>query len=237
MSDLVYPPVIAGVKAMFRLLDLRIRTEGTEHVPTDGGAVLASNHISYLDFAFCGLAAQPSGRLVRFMAKQEIFAHRVGGPLMRGMKHISVDRDFGLSSYRSALARLKAGEVIGIFPEGTISTSFEVAELKPGAVRLAAAADVPVIPMAVWGGQQIWTKGRPRRLTQRHVPISIIVGEPLRPGRRDDPVASAALLRERICALVERARLGYPDRPAAPAQGTSAQGTSAQVTPAPGGPA
>ena len=53
---------------------------------------MAINHIGYLDFTFAGLAARKSGRLVRFMAKQEVFGHRIAGPLMRGMRHIPVDR-------------------------------------------------------------------------------------------------------------------------------------------------
>ena len=78
MSDLVYPPVILAAKTMFRALDLQIDLAGGGHIPRSGGAVLASNHVSYLDFIFCGLAAQPSRRLVRFMAKQSIF--RAGWP-------------------------------------------------------------------------------------------------------------------------------------------------------------
>lgn len=84
MSDRVYPPVIALAKTAFRVLDLRIDVQGAEHVPTTGGAVIACNHISYLDFILCGFAAQPARRLVRFMAKQEIFANRVAGPLCVG---------------------------------------------------------------------------------------------------------------------------------------------------------
>lgn len=214
--DVVYPPVIAAAKIMFRALDLRIRLDGGQHVPRTGGAVLASNHVSYLDFIFCGLAAQPSKRLVRFMAKQSVFDNRVSGPLMRGMHHIPVDRDFGLSSYKTALERLKSGEIVGVFPEATISESFTVKETKSGAARLAAAAGVPLIPMAVWGGQRLWTKGRPRTLTRRHVPITILVGEPMHPTRRDGHQAVSDELRQRISALVERAQREYPDAPSGP---------------------
>ncbi|QSB14016.1 1-acyl-sn-glycerol-3-phosphate acyltransferase [Natronosporangium hydrolyticum] len=216
MSDLVYPPVIALARTMFRLLDLRITIEGAEHIPATGGAVLASNHVSYLDFIFCGLAARPSRRLVRFMAKQEIFAHRIGGPLMRGMHHIPVDREAGLSSYRAALAALTAGEVVGVFPEATISQSFTVKEHKSGASRMAASAGVPLVPMAVWGTQRLWTKGRPRTLTRRHTPISIVVGEPLRPARRDNQTEVGAELHNRMSALLDRAQRDYPDSPAGP---------------------
>src|ERR1051325_3170153 len=126
MPDRVYPPVIAAAKLLFRVLDLRITVDGAHHVPTTGGAVLASNHVSYLDFVFAGYGAVPSRRLVRFMAKDEVFRNRVSGPLMRGMHHIPVDRSAGQESYRQALAALGGGEVVGIFPEATISRSFTV---------------------------------------------------------------------------------------------------------------
>ncbi|MFI5838153.1 lysophospholipid acyltransferase family protein [Catenuloplanes sp. NPDC051500] len=215
MSEVVYPPVISAVKVMFKVLDLKIRVEGSDNVPREGGAVLASNHIGYLDFIFAGFGAHPSKRLVRFMAKQEVFAHRIGGPLMRGMKHIPVDRDAGIQSYRDALTALKSGEVVGIFPEATISTSFTVKDVKSGATRLAMSAGVPLIPVAVWGTHRLWTKGRPRNLTRRHTPITILVGEPLHPTRKDNMDVVNAELRARMTALVDKAQREYPDKPAA----------------------
>lgn len=209
MSDVVYPPVIGLAKTLFRVLDLRITVEGGEHIPRQGGAVLASNHVSYLDFIFAGFGAQPSKRLVRFMAKQEIFANRIAGPLMRGMHHIPVDRSAGLGSYKAALAALKDGEVVGVFPEATISQSFTVKDIKSGAERMAAAAGVPLIPMALWGTQRMWTKGRPRKLVQRHLPVSIIVGEPMTVKRGE----GQAELRRRMSALLDRAQQEYPDKP------------------------
>ncbi|SFQ44434.1 1-acyl-sn-glycerol-3-phosphate acyltransferases [Amycolatopsis arida] len=216
--ELVYPPVVLAAKAMFRVLDLRLRVDGAEHIPATGGAVIACNHVSYLDFVFCGLGAQPAGRLVRFMAKQEIFANRIAGPLMRGMRHIPVDRGAGKTSYAEAVARLRAGEVVGVFPEATISRSFTVKALKSGAVRMAAEANVPVVPMAVWGTQRLWTKGRPRRLTQRHLPISILAGAPLRPAAADDPDALTTELRARMSALLDKVQAEYPESPATDAE-------------------
>ncbi|MDP9792231.1 1-acyl-sn-glycerol-3-phosphate acyltransferase [Catenuloplanes nepalensis] len=198
---------------MFRALDLKIRIEGAENVPRAGGAVLASNHIGYLDFIFAGLGAQPAGRLVRFMAKHEVFKHPISGPLMRNMKHISVDREAGVQSFRDALTALKSGEMIGIFPEATISTSFTVKEFKSGATRMAMSAGVPLIPVAVWGTHRMWTKGRPRTLTRRHTPITILIGEPLEVNRKDDVNVATAELRRRITALVDRAQREYPDKP------------------------
>ncbi|MEV6487693.1 lysophospholipid acyltransferase family protein [Actinoplanes sp. NPDC051633] len=207
--ELVYPPVIGLAKTMFRVLDMRITIEGAEHIPTTGGAVLASNHVSYLDFVFCGLAAQPSKRLVRFMAKQSVFAHRVSGPLMRGMKHIPVDRSAGAASFAEAEAALRRGEVVGVFPEATISESFTVKALKTGAARLARAAQVPLIPMVVWGPHRLWTKGRKKDLTKRHVPVLIKVGPPL-PAVED----ATWMLRERLGGLLDAVQRAYPEKPA-----------------------
>lgn len=214
--DRVYPPVITFAQTAFRVLGSRIDVKGGEHVPRSGAAVLASNHVSYLDFIFAGWGARPSRRLVRFMAKESVFRHRVSGPLMRGMKHIPVDRHAGSNSYREALKALRAGEVIGVFPEATISRSFTVKEIKNGAVRMAVATRAPLVPVAVWGGQRLWTKGHPKRLLQRNVPILVRVGEPLHPQRGDDPVEAAAELRARMQALLDAAQREYPGAPSGP---------------------
>ena len=84
---------------------------------------MAINHVGYFDFTYAGYAARSAGRLVRFMAKSEVFDHRVAGPLMRGMKHISVDRSAGAASFRRAIEVLRSGEIVGVFPEATISMS------------------------------------------------------------------------------------------------------------------
>ena len=101
--DLVYPPVIASAYGAFSLLGLKFTLQGADHVPRTGGAVLASNHVSYLDFIFCGRAARPSHRLVRFMAKKSTFDHKVSGPIMRSMHHIPVDRSAGAGAYSHAV--------------------------------------------------------------------------------------------------------------------------------------
>lgn len=213
MRDLVYPPVILTARALFAGLGLRFRIEGAQHVPRVGGAVIASNHVSYLDFAFVGYGTREAGRLVRFMAKESVFRHPVSGPLMRGMHHIPVDRSAGSGAFREALAMLKAGELVGVFPEATISRSFELKEFKAGAARMAQAAGVPLVPTVVWGGQRIYTKGRPRDFRGRGKALTIAFGEPLTPGRRDNGDAVTAELKNRMAALLARAQQTYPDRP------------------------
>lgn len=98
---------------------------------------------------------------------------------MRGMHHISVDRNNGSASFVAALRLLKTGEIVGIFPEGTISTSFEIKALKSGAVRLAIGADVPVIPTIVWGGQRVYTKGVKPNFKRKKIPVSVSFGDQL----------------------------------------------------------
>lgn len=208
MRDLTYPPVIGACKAAFRLLGQRFVMSGTDHVPRSGGVLLACNHISYVDFIYGGLAANPSGRRVRFMAKRELFSHKLTGPLMRSMHHIEVDRGSGEKSFRTAVDYLNAGEAVGIFPEATISRAMELKELKTGAVRLAAEAGVPLLPVALWGTQRMVTKDHPRDFS-RGKTISIRVGEPLHPTGAD-PVAETAELKASLAALLDASIREYP---------------------------
>ena len=81
---------------------------------------------------------------------------------MRSLHHIEVDRGDGLASYRTAVEYLRAGEAVGIFPEATISRAMELKEFKTGAVRIAAEAGVPLVPVVLWGTQRMMTKDHPR---------------------------------------------------------------------------
>lgn len=213
MADLVYPPVIGAVKGLWKVLGLKFDFQGQENLPSPehGGAILAINHVSYLDFALVGTAALPMKRYVRFMAKKEIFDNRIAGPLMRGMHHICVDRSSGSASMVAALRALHDGEIIGIFPEGTISVSFEIKELKSGAVRLSQGAGVPVIPTIIWGSQRLWTKKVKRNLTQRGVPISVSFGSPLYFDKDSDVEKGERELRETMIAMLHQVQGSYPD--------------------------
>ncbi|MGH3362359.1 MAG: lysophospholipid acyltransferase family protein [Nocardioides sp.] len=208
MRDLTYPPIIVAAKTAFRLLGQKIEMTGTENVPRGGGVMLAVNHVSYVDFVYGGLAANPSGRRVRFMAKRELFDHRYTGPLMRSLHHIEVDRGAGVASYDTAVEYLRAGEAVGIFPEATISRAMELKEFKTGAVRIAAEAGVPLVPVVLWGTQRLMTKDHPRDFS-RGKTLLIRVGGPLHPAGRD-PVAETAELKARMSGLLDRAIADYP---------------------------
>ena len=211
MPDLVYPPVIVLVKTFWRYLGFNFDFQGQDHVPHKGGAILAINHTSYLDFALAGTAALPAKRYVRFMAKKELFDNKLAGPLLRGMHHINVDRSNGSASFVAALRALKSGEIIGIFPEGTISTSFEIKGLKSGAVRLAIGAGVPVVPTIVWGGQRVYTKGVKPTFKRNKIPVSVSFGEPITYTRETDIEVAEVHLREVMIQMLRDVQEKYPD--------------------------
>ena len=189
MAELVYRPVVGLAQALFKAWDLKIDCKGSENIPRSGGAVLVSNHISYLDFIFDGLAALPQKRLVRFMAKESVFRHKISGPLMRGMEHIPVDRKQGETAYAHALESLRSGEIVGVFPEATISPSFTLKSFKSGAARMAqeaACAD----PDGAVGHAATVDQGAPAQLqTQPHPDHH--------PGRRGDGGLSRTSTRAR----------------------------------------
>ena len=213
--DTPYRFVDRVVLLVFKAFGFRFDIRGSEHVPISGGAIISSNHVSFFDFMFLGLAALPQFRMVRFMAKAAVFSHWFAGPFMRAMQHIPVDRKAGAAAFDSAVRALKDGEVVGVFPEATISTSFTVKDLKAGAARMAVDAGVPIIPAAVWGGQRIATKGH-KVQWRRGVPITVILGEPLvvEPGER--PQAFLRRTKAAMEALLDEAQRSYPEQPTGP---------------------
>jgi 1-acyl-sn-glycerol-3-phosphate acyltransferase len=208
VRDLTYPPVILTAKTGFRILGQKIHIVGADLVPRTGGVLLACNHIGYVDFVYGGLAANPSGRKVRFMAKRELFDHRLTGPLMRSMHHIEVDRGEGLASFETAVSYLRAGEAVGMFPEATISRAMELKEFKTGAVRIAAQAGVPLVPVVMWGTQRMLTKDHPKDFT-RGKTILLRVGQPMHPSGAD-AVAETAELHRVMSVMLEESIRAYP---------------------------
>jgi 1-acyl-sn-glycerol-3-phosphate acyltransferase len=209
--DITYPPVIAAAKTWFRLEGMKFQISGTENIPKKGGGLIASNHIGYIDWIFNGLAAEKQGRVVRFMAKKEAFEGPVGA-VMRSFHHIPVDRGDGEGSLRRAIDYCRAGELVGIYPEATISRSFEVKEFKTGAVRIAAEAGVPLIPMAIWGTQLFKTKDHPSDMWGRGKTVALSVGPPIEVGGAD-PVVATGTLRAAIADLLEKTIADYPIAP------------------------
>ena len=215
MAELVYAPIVTIAPLVFAGLGLDLDVRGAENIPRTGGAVIASNHVSYLDFIFVGLGAHPAKRYVRFMAKDSVWKHPVGGPLMRGMKHIPVNREAGAESFKVALEAARSGEVVGVFPEATISRSFELKDFKSGAPRMAMDAGVPLIPVVVWGTQRLMTKGRPKDFS-RGKAVSVTVGAPIEVPKGSDTEAVGADLHVIMEGMLDAAIARYPQQPSGP---------------------
>lgn len=212
-SEPVYSAAIGAGRGLFGALRVRRVIRGAENIPDAGGAVVAMTHFGYLEFALVEWAMwSHNRRRIRFMAKKSVFDKAVVGSLMRSMKHIPVDMKAGAGAYAAAVAALRRGELIGVFPEAGVSASFTIRDFKTGAVRLAAEAGVPVIPVAVWGGQRLMTKNRKVRFGQRFgIPVHFAFGEPIAVSPQDDVVAATARLKQTMEHLLDTLQQDYPD--------------------------
>ncbi|WP_072805677.1 lysophospholipid acyltransferase family protein [Rhodococcoides yunnanense] len=210
-------PVYAALSGLVRAIaftqGLRITYRGTENIPREGGAVIAVNHTGYLDFMQVGLVARQGKRHVRYMMKKELERNPIVGFLMRHCKAIGVDREAGAESYAAAVASLRAGEVVCVYPEATISRSFELKRFKSGAARMALEANVPIVPVAIWGAQRIMTKDIPKALGRNNFPIHITVGTPIGPHGTPDELTVE--LRTAMDAALKCAQDGYEHPPSA----------------------
>ena len=196
--------------------------EGLERIPPAGPAIVAGNHLSYLDPFAHGYFVVRAGRRPRFLAKQELFDARGIGTVLRGAHQISVARGTGdQSPLVDATTAVKAGEVVVIYPEGTTTTTnpdFSPGRGKTGTVRLALATRVPILPVATWGGQYVWRKSGRQSLAFGR-PLWVVAGEPLDPSARvsdpgDHDVVRALTdeLMDELGRLVGDLRRRYPAR-------------------------
>ncbi|CAM4325448.1 MULTISPECIES: lysophospholipid acyltransferase family protein [Corynebacterium] len=205
-KERLYPFTVRMFNRLMRLQRMRVRVVGAEHVPERGGAIIAANHTGYYDFMLTGTGPLlQGGRLLRYMAKQGVFDIPVLGTLLRTMKHVPVDRDNGGSAVDAAVRGLRDGDLVGIFPEGTISRSFELADFKTGAARIAAQADAPLIPCVIWGSHRIWTKDLPKKF--RGVGVIVRYGAPVEV--TGDAEADTARLKQAMQRMLEQSRAEY----------------------------
>jgi len=186
----------------------RITYLGLENIPERGGAVIAINHTSYIDWLPAALAAYKRHRRLRFMIKQEMTAVKIVNFLIRHTGTIPVDRKAGAGAYGVAVERLRAGELVAVYPEATISRSFELKEFKTGAARMAQEARVPIVPLIVWGAQRMWTKDHPRNMGRKKIPITVAVGAPVHAAGTID--ATSAAMRKAMTTLLYRVQEEYP---------------------------
>lgn len=211
-NEAIYDTAIFAGRGLFGFWRLRRAETGLANVPDSGGAVIAMTHFGYLEFALVEWATWlHNKRRIRFMAKRAVFDKPVLGSVLRGMRHISVDMKAGASAYADAVAALRKGELIGVFPEAGVNASFTVRKLKTGAVRLAAEAGVPIIPVAIWGGHRLLTKNHKVGFRERFgVLVTYAFGRPMTIAASDDVRESTGELRDELQRLVDGLQADYP---------------------------
>jgi 1-acyl-sn-glycerol-3-phosphate acyltransferase len=168
-------------RALFSFLRVRRTVEGVEHIPDAGGAVIAMTHFGYLEFALVAHTIwRHDRRRVRFLVTSGAFRNPIVGWLLLRLRQIPVDRRAGAGAFAAAEAALESGSLVGVFPEAGVDASFTVRALKTGAVRLAVDGSVPLIPVALWGGQRLMTREHTVRFSERFgIPVSVEFGPAL----------------------------------------------------------
>ncbi|CAN5397155.1 lysophospholipid acyltransferase family protein [soil metagenome] len=212
-SEWVYTGALGIGRSLFGgIWRVKPQVEGAENIPDVGGAIIAITHFGYLEFALVEwITWQHNRRRIRFMAKKEAFARWPIGAFMRNMKHIPVDRAAGRAAFSAAIEALRSGELVGVFPEGTVSRAFEVQPLKTGAARLAAEAGVPIIPVAVWGGHRLLAKGQKSRMRERFgVPVLFSIGSPIVIDETQDIHQATAELQRELQQRTDALQAAYP---------------------------
>jgi len=180
-----------------------IRVRGREHVPAAGGALVMSNHQSHLDPVLVGLA---SDRRLNYLARQTLFGFAPFRWLITSLDAIPLDREgLGLNGLKETLKRLKRGEMVLIFPEGTRTRDGEVGVFKPGFCALARRANVPLLPVGIEGAYDSWPR---KNLLPMPAMIHIQFGPPLAPAEIEelDDELLVAEMRRRIAACHAEAR-------------------------------
>jgi 1-acyl-sn-glycerol-3-phosphate acyltransferase len=204
----VFRTLEIAAKSLVLATGTKITYQHLEHIPRTGGAVIAINHTSYVDWLPAALAVHYRGRRMRYMIKAEMQRVTIVNFLIKHTKTIPVDRGSGAAAYAEAVRLLRAGELVGLMPEATISRSFELKDFKTGAARMALEADVPTVPLIVWGAQRIWTKDHPRNVGYKRIPVIVAAGEPLAP--EGDVEHLDAALRDEMTSLLHRVQEEYP---------------------------
>ncbi len=200
---------------------LRLDVEGADRLPADGGALVAANHRSYLDPLVLGLLAARVDRPLRFLTKKEVTDDPIVGPVVSAFGAIRVDRGSGsgeaLAQARSALA---GGELVAVFPQGTIprGTAFfdPVLHGRRGAARLALDSGVPLVPVGLWGTEAAWPRSQrlPYVLNLADPPtVRVRVGEPYHPTGDDLDAVTEDLMTRIVDLLPPEARVGREPTP------------------------
>lgn len=179
-----------------------------DKIPAEGRAIVVFNHRSYFDPTVMGLLLARAGRNVRGLGKKEVFDVPVVGRLLEGLGGVRVERASGSDAPLQAAARaLAGGELVMLAPEGTIprGPAFFDPDLKGrwGAAKLAADTGAPVIPVGLWGTEQVWPRSQrlPNMNPLTRPVVTAVVGDPVALKRRS-PGADTKKIMKAITALL-----------------------------------
>ena len=191
-------------------LSARPRFEGLEHIPREGGAVIAANHISHIDPIYSGLAVHHAGRVPRFLAKDSLWRVPMLRTVLRATAQIPVFRQSAdaQTSLRDGIAALDEGKVLVVYPEGTISRdpAYWPMHARTGVARLALGSDAPVIPTVHWGTHDVLDGYRKRYRPLPRTTVTVRCGEPVDLSAYRGRPVDAALLREVTDLIMSRIR-------------------------------
>ncbi len=210
VGDQVYRAVNVLGHAVIRALGVDTRWTGLDHLPREGPVLLAATHVSFLDFVLVEHAARSRGRLVRFMTRHDVWGVPLVGGAMTRMRHVPVDRAAPAGAYVTGRRLLREGEAVCVFPEAGLSHSYTVRPLMRGAAALARETGVPVVPVALWGPQRIWSVGledargrKPRPDLTRGRRVDVAFGAPIAVAPDADVDVTTQLLGHRLTTMLE----------------------------------
>ncbi|HUT11577.1 MAG TPA: lysophospholipid acyltransferase family protein [Thermoguttaceae bacterium] len=181
MPNRIWYRTLKGGCQLVAVLAYRVRHTGMENIPAEGGVLVVSNHQSYFDPPLVGIGTP---RRMNYLARDTLFRFAPFRWLIRSLDAIAIDREgLGLSGMKEALRRLKWGEMVLIFPEGTRSPDGEIAEFLPGFTALAVRSRAAILPVAIEGACDAWPRDRKLPGLGR---IRVHYGQPILPGQIGD---------------------------------------------------
>lgn len=200
------PFVYSLLRTFSRLIAVtfyRLRCEGREHWPETGGGLVCSNHQSFFDPPLIGMTCP---RQMNYLARDTLFKVPVLSQVMSFLDAIPIDREgSGLSGLKETMKRLRAGELVLIFPEGTRTHDGELLPLKPGFCSVARRSRVPLIPVGMDGAYQAWPRTSPLPLPGK---LAVVIGQPITAeeaaAMNDEELVAELTRRMRACHMEAR---------------------------------
>ncbi|MFK7737239.1 MAG: lysophospholipid acyltransferase family protein [Pirellulaceae bacterium] len=206
LSKRVFYFIVRYSSQVVGVLVFGLRCHGREHLPDEGSGLVVSTHQSHFDPVLVGVTFNER---LNYLARRSLFKNKLFGLLISMLDAIELDRDrSGLAGIKETMVRVRRGEKVLMFPEGTRTSTGRIAELKPGFISIARRCKAPLIPMAIVGAFEALPKGA--KVPVRS-PLRVWVGEPITPDEflklEDDELLK--LVSQRLHSCDQRARLSF----------------------------